>query len=429
MVDQRRIDNQHYDSLAIDQQWMTAAEAATFLNVDRRTLYAYVSRGAVNSSPAPGGRARLYAVADLQRLKTRTDARLGHGAVAADALRWGQPVLDSSITEITDKGPAYRGYLLTDLIGGGYSFEQVAELLWQGYLPRAPIHWQATIPNTVDRQLPMGSVSGRLDSMMMLTLAAAQSDPMRLDPRPDAMMRIARQIIPMLACCAYPQQQRGSLAKLLQQPSVAAITSAALGASSDATRLIDQTLIALADHELNVSTFAARIAASADADTYNIVCAGLAVLSGTGHGAHSVHVEEFVSSIRRPTDVKAAIKQQRDRGLAMPGFGHTLYRDGDPRAVPLIKAALAYAPHLARIKVLEAVMHEMHKQQKPNVDFALVMISAALHLPPGSGAALFAIARTAGWIAHSIEQRTAGYLLRPRARFVGSALRSVSTQK
>src|SRR5687767_5812633 len=116
-------------------EWLDAARAAALLDVKRATLYAYVSRGLVRSRALAGGRARLYQRDDLLALKTRKDARSGHGPVAAAALRWGEPVLDSSITEIRSDGPAYRGTSALALARDGVSFERAAELLWSGVLP------------------------------------------------------------------------------------------------------------------------------------------------------------------------------------------------------------------------------------------------------------------------------------------------------
>src|SRR6185312_6991730 len=133
MVDQRRFDNQ--------PRWLDARAAAKHLGIDLRTLYAYVSRGRVHSVPAERGRKRLYALEDLERLKVRRDARAGHGAVAAGALRWGEPVLDSAITDITPDGPKYRGRLAGELAEASIAFENVAELLWSGYLPNGALAW------------------------------------------------------------------------------------------------------------------------------------------------------------------------------------------------------------------------------------------------------------------------------------------------
>src|SRR5262245_65754656 len=114
MVDQRRID---------DQRWVDAPGPAGHLGISGRSLYAYVSRGQVRSVPGEHGRPRQYAFADLERLRVRRDARAGHGAVAAGALRWGEPVLDSAITAITPRGPAYRGKLAVDLVAAGVPYE------------------------------------------------------------------------------------------------------------------------------------------------------------------------------------------------------------------------------------------------------------------------------------------------------------------
>src|SRR3979409_69660 len=102
MVDQQSIN---------DQRWVDARAASKHLGISVRSLYAYVSRGQVRSVPGEQGRPRLYAHSDLERLRVRRDARAGHGAVAAGALLWGEPVLDSAITAITPRGPAYRGPL------------------------------------------------------------------------------------------------------------------------------------------------------------------------------------------------------------------------------------------------------------------------------------------------------------------------------
>src|SRR3954462_12632306 len=129
MVDQRRID---------DQRWVDARAAARHLGIAVRSLYAYVSRGQVRSVPGERGRPRLYALADLERLRVRRDARPAHGAVAAGALRGGEPVLDSAITSITARGPAYRGRLAVELAERAVRFENVAELLWFGYIASEP---------------------------------------------------------------------------------------------------------------------------------------------------------------------------------------------------------------------------------------------------------------------------------------------------
>src|SRR4051794_1895704 len=156
MVDQRRID---------DQRWVDARAAARHLGIQVRSLYAYVSRGQVRSVPGEAGRPRLYALADPERLRVRRDARAGHGAVAAGALRWGEPVLDSAVTAITPRGPAYRGHLATDLAAAGVAFENAAELLWSGYLPPGSVTWpRSAMPHAQLARL-VGSDTPPIDVM------------------------------------------------------------------------------------------------------------------------------------------------------------------------------------------------------------------------------------------------------------------------
>ena len=123
-----------------DHAWLSGSEAAAFLGVKRETLYAYASRGLVLSEPGTHGRGRRYRREDLERLKARSDARAGHGAVAAGALRWGEPVLASALTSIDEGGPRYRGHRAVDLAARA-SFEAVAELLWTGTLPDRRPDW------------------------------------------------------------------------------------------------------------------------------------------------------------------------------------------------------------------------------------------------------------------------------------------------
>jgi len=118
---QRGFDNQPPEQIS-------AREATRLLGVKAQTLYSYVSRGWVRSTPAARGNERLYVRADVERLKARGQARAGHAAVAAGALRWGEPILSTSISTIRDVGPVYRGHAATDLVRQGASFESVAEL-------------------------------------------------------------------------------------------------------------------------------------------------------------------------------------------------------------------------------------------------------------------------------------------------------------
>jgi citrate synthase len=181
---------------------------------------------------------------------------------------------------------------------------------------------------------------------------------------------------------------------------------------------LDRALVLAADHELNASTFAARVAASAGADLYACLTAAIATLSGPRHGGESDRVEALVREVGAPTRARAVILARTQRGELLPGFGHPLYPGGDPRAPPLITAALALAPKVTRtiLAIVEEVKHAL--KLEPTLDTGLVAIAHSIGAP-GAASAIFALGRCAGWVAHMLEQRDAGFLLRPRARYVG----------
>jgi citrate synthase len=407
MVDQRRID---------DQRWVDARAAAKFLGIQVRSLYAYVSRGQVRSVPGTRGRPRLYAHEDLERLRTRRDARAGHGAVAASALRWGEPVLDSAITAITARGPIYRGRAAVDLAAAGTPFENVAELLWSGYLPEARAAWpRPVIPLAqLSRLVPEGARP--LEVMPLLVQVAALADPDRGDRRPDAIVARGRKLVALLAAGLAPGLSAASFTRALGAGSIAEIAARALGLSDDAPPILEQLLVLLADHELNASSFAARIAASTDADPYACVAAALAVVSGSRHGTASEEISRFADEIGGPEGARAAIRARRRRGLLPPEFAHPLYPAGDPRATPLLEAARGSTSRRAR--TLLAIV-DATPDARPTADVGLAAITAALGAPPAAASGLFAVARCAGWLAHVLEQRAAGFMLRPRARYTG----------
>ena len=409
MVDQRRID---------DQRWLDAATAARHLGISVRSLYAYVSRGQVRSMPGERGRPRLYAFADLERLRVRRDARAGHGAVAAGALRWGEPVLDSAITAITARGPAYRGRLAVDLAEAAVPFENVAELLWSGYLPDARIAWpRVAIPLAQLARLVGDDARSPLDVMPMLVQIAALADRERDDLRPDALIARGRRLIPLLAAALAPGFAPAAVSRALGATGVAEIAARAIGVADDVAPVLDSVLVLLADHELNASSFAARVAASTDADPYACVTAALATVSGPRHGTASEQVAQFADSIGSPDAVRGAVRALRKRGATPPGFGHPLYPAGDPRARPLLDAAARLSTG-KRARTLLALV-EATGDAEPNVDVGLAALTAALGVAPAIGSGLFAVARAAGWLAHALEQRATGHLLRPRARYIG----------
>jgi citrate synthase len=180
-------------------------------------------------------------------------------------------------------------------------------------------------------------------------------------------------------------------------------------------------LILCADHELNVSSFTARCVASAGATPYAVVGAGLAALTGLRHGGNTGRVEALFAEARTPGGVTATLARWVRRGEVLPGFGHRLYPEGDPRGAALLEMVSTALPRQRGIRLAHALaegVQALHGEA-PNIDFALVALARALDLPPGAPLALFALGRTAGWVGHALEQYAAGDLIRPRARYVG----------
>ncbi|MEW5849525.1 MAG: citrate synthase family protein [Myxococcota bacterium] len=410
----------------VDQrsELLTAKQAAALLGVKLATLYAYTSRGLVRSTPGERGRARRYARSDLEQLKARHDARSGHGPVAASALRWGEPVLESALTTMDTRGPIYRGHVASALAERGVSFESVAELLWTGQLPAAT-SWRADraeFPVARVRAL-LGEASHPFTTLSLVVPALAAQDPARYVSTTEAELARARTLVLRMAASLVPGLDPARVGVALSAGSVARTVAVALGAKQgdDVERAINTALILCADHELNPSSFTARIAASSGADLYACVSAALATLSGPLHGGACDRVEALVAETQRPARAADVIHERTRRGEAVPGFGHRLYKHGDPRTPPLLEAARALGHRRGPLQTLLALVDAMRQtgHEAPTVDVGLVALCLALGLPPGSAAALFAVGRSAGWIAHVLEQRTAGFILRPRARYIG----------
>ncbi|MGE0786448.1 MAG: citrate/2-methylcitrate synthase [Sandaracinaceae bacterium] len=414
-----------------DPGWLDAAEASALLGVKRATLYAYASRGLVRRRAKVGERGVAYAEEDLRKLLANSRARAGHGAVAAGALRWGEPVLDSSITEVRADGPAYRGRAAVSLADEGASYEAVADRLigieggadaWREPLPGATVKHASTVRAALTGGTRARATELRpLDAALVWLSAQAAHDPARFDLGEAQTHALARRIIRGVACSfgllADPRRTRDAA----RAPTIARAfaISFALPRRAEALRAIEAALILCADHELNVSSFASRVAASAGADLYACAIAALATLTGAKHGGASARVAALIDEIGAPERATRAVRDRLRRGEPIAGFGHPLYPDGDPRARPLLERARSLAPRANAIRVLDALVDAMELvgAEPPNVDVGLCAVAAALGLPPGGAGALFATGRAAGWIAHAIEQRAENYLLRPRARF------------
>ncbi len=403
-----------------DKTMLTAAEACALLGIKAQTLYAYVSRGLLRAETHPGRTGKLYARDDLETLLARSRARAGHGPTAASAMRWGDPILDSAITCIQAGQIFYRGYSLREILRKGTSFEQVAELLWSGELPQQKLQWAAL---SITEKFEESPGQASLTRVLMHRIAKlALYDLEGPDELIDQSLRRARGLIRHAADVLFPASPN---APQHLAPRIA--WSQGLD-HPEAVEAIEAALVVSADHELNASTFAARVAASTGADLYASLLAGLASFSGRHHGLASLDVHAFLTEIPSNLSRRRQLQALTDSNQWPPGFGHRLYTEGDPRVEPLLQKARA----LATVRKGEAQrwMEDIDSVLNiakslgcpaPNLDFGLVALALSLGLPREGAAALFVLGRLAGWTAHILEQRQQGFLLRPRARYVGRA--------
>jgi citrate synthase len=407
------------------EDYLSSREAAAILEVKASTLYTYVSRGLIRATAQTGRKERLYLREDIEALKARSQARSGHSAVAASALQWGQPVINSRITAITPEGPRYRGHLATLLAEQAGGFENVVELLWTGMLAHERFTWPIE-PISENLGALLTSLKadehGQPKIMQAFSLTTSALDvPVTEEMRRGASVTLGHQILFVLAgCCGLLGPQRRFVAPTGRK-SIAQHALEAIGAPVDeeTVRAIDKALIISADHELGSATFVARIAASSGASLQACVAAALATHSGTALAAGCDRIEDLVRGCDDVQQLKRLVQEvKRSRGRLM-SFDLQLYPNGDPRAQKLIELAKSRARQPRRAELIYHLVEEIEQQlgMRANIEVGLVCLAAALELPDRSAGALWTLGRSAGWIAHVFEQRLAGYVLRPRAQF------------
>jgi citrate synthase len=405
---------------------VTASEACAILRVKPATLYTYVSRGLVHPVASPGRKSSRYLREEIERLRARSGARNGHAAVDATALRWGRPVVATSITEITDAGPSYRGYLATDLARNPGQFENVAELLWSGVLPDDKHIWRVE-PRRADvgRALAgMGiEMNDQIRMMRVFAVAAITlgGGSLAEELRSGSMTRYSREIIFAFAGCCGVLGREQRFVEPEGDKSVAEHILKALRhePTPDLLHAMNAALIMAADHELASPTFAARIAASAGAGLHACIVAALAAQTGSMLASGCDRAEDVLRGFATAAQVKARVADAQRRGARLPGFGLPLYPHGDPRAACLIDLARSYARQTRHSELAFQYFEEARTRlcMYPNIELGLVALCLVHGLPARSASAIWAIGRSAGWIAHTLEQRLAGFAMRPRGHF------------
>ena len=392
---------------------LTTAEVARRLGVKRETVYAYVSRGLLARAPGSAPGRSLFELAAVDALADGARHPNRSGAI--------EVTVRTELTALDPHGRLfYRGRDVVAL-ARHRSFEEVAGLLWDGD-PGAP--WRLEEPDrvllaSVRAALPDDALATNLIGVAIAMLGAA--DHAAPDRRPATVLAAARRL------CA------GAVAML--GADVAAPTTAAErlwqvlspGEGKPAPQrlaAINAALILMADHELAASALAARVAASAWADPYRVVLAGLGPLGGALHGGASLSIGALLSGLDSPDAACSALEPLVARG-PVPGFGHHVYRDRDPRADYLLERVPVVAVDPDRVRTIQALADAGRELglPAPNADFGLAALSYAMDLRDDAPTTIFTVARIVGLIAHALEEYPHRLRFRPRATYLGTAPR------
>jgi citrate synthase len=335
---------------------------------------------------------------------------------------------------------AYRGYDIHDLAPKA-TFEEVCYLLWHGRLPnraelgdlQSQFVAARPLPDGVVRllrQLPQGDA---MDILRTSASALSHYDRDAHDSSPDAnyrkAVRLTAQIGSLVAAIGRVEQNLGPIDPDPVMGFAANFLYQLTGSRPDAlaVRAMDCALVLHADHELNASTFAARVAAATLTDIHSAIVGGIGALKGPLHGGANAEVMKMLldfGAAATPEKVEATIREKLARKQKIPGFGHRVYRTMDPRAIHLRQLSKDVGKksgqsHWVEMSERIEALVKGEKKLNPNVDFYSASMYYALGIPVSLYTPIFAVSRTSGWTAHVLEQYANNRLIRPRAEYTG----------
>ena len=395
---------------------LSTRQVADRLGVKPETVYAYVSRGLLRSHREPGGRGSWFDPKEVDELSTHTRQATANGGKPA------QPFIATELTLLSDGGLYYRGRDVAEL-AVLESFESVAGLLWTGSLEPVAFTASPQASDLVRKVAHAMPNAARLpDLLHVVPSIAAATDPLRFDLNPDSVRAAAAGL---LAVMVEALPHRGNPEHAPAAPDVDPPGDPTPDPSSPIAhrlwpkltdqpptehgiRALNAALIVLADHDLAVSTLAGRVAASARAHPYAVVSAALGAFDGPLHGAAGSHAYRLVADALRSGDPVATYADRLRTQGRVEGFGHAAYPDGDPRARVLLSlldaAGEEFPAHVRDVADGLRAAASRRGPGRPNVDFALPLLAHAYDMVPDAGEVIFIIARTAGWIAHALEE-------------------------
>jgi citrate synthase len=335
---------------------------------------------------------------------------------------------------------AYCGYDIHDLARQS-TFEEVCYLLWHRRLPTRAELADLQSALSASRALPEGVLrimrtlppGDGMDMLRTLTSALAHFDTDAADHSPQAMYRKSVRLTAQLASLvATMGRMAGGGGPIQPDPAISHAANFLYMLTGErpnalAARAFDVALILHADHELNASTFAARVAAATLTDLHSAIVGGIGALKGPLHGGANADVMRMLVEIGADSPIEkaeAAVRARLARKEKIPGFGHRVYRTEDPRATHLRQMSHDLGQRAGQTawydmsQRIEAVV-KAEKKLNPNVDFYSASTYYALGIPIDLFTPIFAVSRIAGWTAHVLEQYANNRLIRPRAEYVG----------
>jgi len=404
---------------------LSTAQAAARLGVKPATLYAYVSRGLLSRQRSENGGSTF----DALELEAFASTRRARREATPDAVS-GRPVvvLDSSLTLIADEELYYRGRSAT-AFARRVPFERAAEFLWSGEetpeLADAFAGGDEVVRRARQAMSALGETARLIEQVGVVVLVAGTCDPVRHESAPDAVRSAGRRMIGSVVDALPP---------VGREPSPSAPIARRLWSKlspeepqRDEVALLNAALVLCMDHDLATSTMAARVAASARAHPYACVSAALGAFDSELHGSASVAAAAMLAEAQRTGRAESAIADQIRRSGGIPGFGHVIYRERDPRAAFLLEA-MAALPRFAAVSSVAARVEAVvaSRMRRPaNLDLALAALAVGAGMRDDAGQVVFAVGRMAGWLAHVAEEYGREALrLRPRSRYTGIRPRS-----